>query len=318
MKNLLSVLCILALTGNVYAQKKKTTATTPATKASAPTPAMKSGVTPGFSVTETGLEYQIIKNAKAGTQPKVGDYVELHILTKGGDSVLFESRRVNENKPVSIQLAPASFKGDLVEGIMMMTPGDSAVFNMSVDSLIKAGIPSQAWMKEGTNQKLTYYVSLVSVKTADAVKKEQDAKSAQQVGIDDQLLQDYFKANNIKATRTASGLYYKIDKAGTGENAKAGQKVTVNYTGKTMDGKPFDSNVDPAFQHVQPFSFNLGQGQVIRGWDEGVQLLKKGSKGTLYIPSTLAYGAQGTGPIKPNAVLIFDIEVTDIEANAKN
>lgn len=266
-----------------------------------------------FNVTGTGLEYKFLRDVPGTNTPKTGDYVEVHLVTAIGDSVLFETRQMNNNQPVQFPLQPAAFKGDLVEGLMMMTPGDSAMFQMSVDTLLKAGSPSMPWMKPGTGQKLTYRVSMISVKTQDQMKMEQEANAAKQKMVDDAAIQQYLTQNKIKATKTASGLYYKIDKPGTGVNAKAGQKVTVNYTGKTMDGVIFDSNVDPQFQHVQPFEFALGQGQVIKGWDEGVALMKKGSKGTLYIPSTLAYGANGQGPIKPNSILIFDIEVKDIK-----
>ncbi len=132
--------------------------------------------------------------------------------------------------------------------------------------------------------------------------------------IDDNLLKDYFAKNHINATKTASGLYYSISKQGTGKNAMRGQTVTMNYTGKTLDGKTFDSNTDPNFRHVQPFNFSLGMGQVIKGWDEGVQLLNLGSKATLFIPSGLAYGERAMGnSIPPNSVLIFDVEVVNID-----
>jgi len=105
-----------------------------------------------------------------------------------------------------------------------------------------------------------------------------------------------------------------ITTKGLGPNAKPGKKVTMNYTGKLLNGKMFDSNTDPAKGHVQPFTFTLGVGQVIKGWDEGVQQLKLGSKGTLFIPSGLGYGEHGAGgDIPPNAVLVFDVEVTGID-----
>ncbi len=88
----------------------------------------------------------------------------------------------------------------------------------------------------------------------------------------------------------------------------------MKYTGKTLDGTPFDSNVDPKFGHVEPFKFVIGTGQVIPGWDEGVALLNKGAKGKLYIPSPLAYGPQGPPAIGANAVLVFDVEVVNIAA----
>jgi len=314
MKKTLAFICLLALTGNVYAQKKKKKEQDlpPATESVAQTTA-KTVQDEGFSKTPSGLEYKFIVDEAGATTPKIGDYIQVHIVTSVDDSVIFESRKINNNEPVQFQVAAPQMKGDLIEAIMLMTIGDSVVVRMSVDSLIKAGTPAQAWMKQGENQKIVYRLTLVSLKSMDEMKKEQEEQAAAQKGIDDQLLQDYFKANNIKATKTESGLYYKIDKKGTGENAKAGQKITVNYTGKTLDGVVFDSNVDPKFSHVQPFSFNLGQGQVIKGWDEGLQQMKKGSKGTLYIPSPLAYGAQGQGPIKANSILIFDVEVTDIQ-----
>lgn len=109
---------------------------------------------------------------------------------------------------------------------------------------------------------------------------------------------------------TKSGLRYKIEKEGTGAEAKAGQKVKVHYTGWLNDGKDgkgkkFDSSVDRG----QPFMFTLGVGQVIKGWDEGVAGMKSGGKRTLYIPAKLAYGNRGAGSaIPPNADLIFDVE----------
>jgi FKBP-type peptidyl-prolyl cis-trans isomerase FkpA len=153
-------------------------------------------------------------------------------------------------------------------------------------------------------------VVLTSVKSQDQVKKETEENASKQKGIDESLIQDYLKKNNIKAFKTETGLYYTINQAGAGDKARAGQKITVNYTGKTMDGKVFDSNVDPQFSHVEPFIFTLGEGQVIKGWDEGLMLLNRGAKATLYIPSTLAYGDRGAGgAIGPNEVLIFDVEV---------
>ena len=101
--------------------------------------------------------------------------------------------------------------------------------------------------------------------------------------------------------------------------AQAGDLVTVNYTGKLADGTVFDSNVDPKFKHVQPFSFTLGAGEVIPGWDKGVLGMKVGDKKTLVIPPEDAYGATGVkGVIPGNATLTFDVEVTNITNGATN
>src|ERR1035437_8912577 len=88
--------------------------------------------------------------------------------------------------------------------------------------------------------------------------------------------------------------------------AKTGDTVSMNYTGRLENGTVFDSNVDPKFNHVQPFVFTLGAGQVIPGWDKGIVGMKVGEKKTLTIPPEDGYGASGQGPIPPNATLIFD------------
>ena len=98
-------------------------------------------------------------------------------------------------------------------------------------------------------------------------------------------------------------------KVGTGAVATAGQIVTVHYTGWTLDGTQFDSSVDRG----TPFEFALGAGQVIKGWDQGVEGMKIGGKRKLRIPADLAYGSQGAGSIPPNSVLVFDVELLGVK-----
>ncbi len=116
-------------------------------------------------------------------------------------------------------------------------------------------------------------------------------------------------AENNQEVTTPSGLTYVDQVVGTGEVAVAGKTVNVHYTGWLENGKKFDSSVDRG----QPFSFPLGAGRVIKGWDEGVQGMKVGGKRKLTIPSNLGYGPQGAGGvIPPNATLIFDVELLGI------
>jgi FKBP-type peptidyl-prolyl cis-trans isomerase len=103
---------------------------------------------------------------------------------------------------------------------------------------------------------------------------------------------------------TSSGLQYVVLQEGTGDGVTAGKKVTVHYTGWLTNGTKFDSSLDRG----RPFDFNLGIGQVIKGWDEGVQGMKVGEKRKLLIPSALGYGPRGAGGvIPPNADLVFEV-----------
>jgi len=109
-------------------------------------------------------------------------------------------------------------------------------------------------------------------------------------------------------TTTPSGLQYRDDKVGDGQEAKAGHHVSVHYTGTLTDGKKFDSSRDRG----QPFQFGLGAGQVIRGWDEGVAGMKVGGRRTLVIPPALGYGSRNVGPIPANSTLVFDVELLGV------
>ena len=111
--------------------------------------------------------------------------------------------------------------------------------------------------------------------------------------------------------KTSSGLVYWDIRVGNGEVAKEGSHVRVHYTGWLTSGKKFDSSVDAG----KPFDFTIGNGEVIKGWEEGVAGMRVGGKRQLRIPPDLGYGADGTpdGPIPPNATLIFDVHLLGVE-----
>ena len=284
----------------------------------------------GFKKTH-GIEYKIVKDAP-GSTAKMGDIVEFNLIAKVDTQELGNTYK--QGHPGALKVGEPKGAGDLAAVLPFLSVGDSAIVQISCDSIIKSIPPAQLeqalkmqpWMKKG--KKITINMSIVSIKSMDEYKKDMEtkqaqaqneakAKAAEQMPIDDKTLQDYFAKNNIKAQKTASGLYYTIQKPGSGAQITDGQTVSMMYTGKTLEGKAFDSNQDTTIGHhgSDPLVFPVGAHQMIPGVDEGVALLKKGSKATLYLPSPLAYGAQSPSPnVAPNSILIFEVEITDVKA----
>lgn len=279
-----------------------------------------------------GLMYKLVKDAPGTLHPVVGGGVEIHLQNIVDDSLIYSSRQAFDGRPSSFKVPPVQYEGDVLQALMLMTPGDSAVIAIPVDSLMAHGQPEMPWMRRNSPQKLVYTIVLASVISPEQLQREEEAKrknmeemqrkaqedaaahAAKQGPIDDKLITDYLKEHKIKTQKTEQGLYYKITKEGDGAQPQPGQQVYVMYTGKLLNGNVFDSNMDPKYGHTDPFDFKLGEGRVIKGWDIGIGLLKKGTKATLYIPSTLAYGQRAMGPdIPANSVLIFDVELTDIK-----
>ena len=138
---------------------------------------------------------------------------------------------------------------------------------------------------------LLFILILVSCEKESKAEKEEAA------------IQAYLIENNITVSPTYSGLYYIETFKGSGASADGGDRVKVKYTGTFLDGEEFDSGV---------FTFTLGIGQVIQGWDEGISYMNEGGKAILLIPSSLGYGSQGSGSIPGYTPLLFDVEVLDV------
>ncbi len=254
---------------------------------------------PDFVTMKSGLKYNDIK-VGTGTEAKNGDLIEIHFkgwIVKDSSNI-FSDWSVDStkkadmiadsyamNQPMKFVLGTESFIKGSEEGIVGMKVGGQRAIV----------IPSSlAYGPEGMgpippNSSIKVYVELVSSKEA-VVAKMWDVDST------------LFKT-------TASGLKYAIIKEGEGELVGKEKQVTVHYSGFLLDGTKFDSSVE----RDEPFTFVAGVGQVIPGWDEGVQLMKKGSKARFIVPSNLAYGDRDLGKIPPNSILIFDVEVLDIK-----
>ncbi len=283
-----------------------------------------------FKTVNPKLQYVFIVDKPTKDHPKDGDDVMMRMIAICNNRFMYNSAQASKGKPAAFSVAKAAFKGDIADVLMTMTPGDSVICLVDAQSMFdytKKKMPD--YIKPG--DKIQYNIRLVSIKTKAEKEKEQQAAMAKfmqeeqlkqntdankLIVEDDKALQNYFSQKHITPIKTKSGMYYSIQQEGSGLLATAGDTVVMNYRGNLLDGTVFDSNIDSAFMHVQPLTFVLGAGRVIKGWDEGISYLKPGSKATFYIPSPLAYGPQSrpgsaANPkgIPANAVLIFDVEL---------
>jgi len=265
-----------------------------------------------YNVTPGGLFYKYIEQGQSNKVAQIGDVATIHVEYRLGDSLIFTTAHINaEGEPVTEFLKAPQYRGDVNEGLLMMKPGDKMEFKCIVDSLAaqtNATLP--AFVKSGDFA--TWTITMFDLKTADEYKKAQEDHKSLQAQKDDEIISQYLKKNKLNYIKSPAGVYIVIHEEGFDDSPVKGQKVTVNYTGKLLDGKVFDSNVDPQFKHVQPFTFTLLANQVIKGWDDAISMLRRKSKATLYIPSPLAYGSKSPSPdIPANSILVFDIEILD-------
>jgi FKBP-type peptidyl-prolyl cis-trans isomerase FkpA len=263
----------------------------------------------GTTILPSGIAFKKIINGTGKLKPQIDDQVMMHIRAYVSDSMLFDSYKLNNNEPVPAKISKPQFNGDIMDAITMLVEGDSAVMYVPQDSIFRNGMKPPFAIP---GDLVFYQIKMISVKNAIEFEKEQKEIASRANIIDDEKIATYIKANNLVGVKkTSSGLYYQITEEGKGDLVPVGKEVTMNYTGYLLDGTVFDSNIKEEFQHVQPFKFALGKGQVIKGWDEGVALLNKGAKAKLLIPSSMAYGSQARPGLPANSVLIFDVQLVD-------
>ncbi len=261
-------------------------------------------------VSDTGLKYQLHDQNTDARKAKVGDVMTIHLTLKNSkDSVLRDTHK--EGTPLKLMLQVPPFKGSFEEGLAMLAKGDSATFFVSADSLFgRAMQPMPPGVTKGSD--IAFNVKILNVQSEEEYRKSEAEAMGKQKGVDDKAIVDYLAKNNLtgKAQKTENGVYYIITQDGTGPQPQRGDAVTIHYTGKLLDGKVFDSSQKTG----QPIQLQIGVGMVIPGWDDAILKLKKGTKATLVIPSTMGYGPQGSPPAIPgNAVLVFDVDLVNVQ-----
>lgn len=275
-----------------------------------------------FKKGKGGVVYKVDRTG-SGESIKQGQFLEFHSKSTYGDSVLSDTRlTMAQIQPFdSAQIPPDDYKI-----LKELRKGDKITYKISTDSAFKGG-QMAPWAKKG--QFIITEISILNIyKTREEAQvaykaaalegqKKADAKflvdKKAQLDKDEKIISDYLAKNNITATvKSPMGVHVQILSPGT-DKVTDSSNVKINYTGQTLAGVVFDSNIDPKFGHTEPYIVSMGAPQVIKGWIESLNMLSKGAKARVFIPSALGYGEQGNGSsIPPNENLIFDMEVIDL------
>lgn len=254
---------------------------------------------------ESGLEYKFVNQDKMAAMPMIGDIIAIEFRFTNSEDKLIE-----ESDLFRTQLQkPSHLGGSIEDALTIMHKGDSAIFLIKAEDYYTK--TRQVRVPEGIKptEMLKFHIKMVDVMPFDDFEQERQAARISDERFEDKLLEDYIERTNIQVEPTASGMYYIVKEEGSGLAPTPGKKVTVHYMGYFIDGKLFDSSYD----RNKPFTFTLGVGEVIFGWDEGISKMKVGGKAQLVIPSSLAYGSKKNGPIPPHSTLVFDVELISVQ-----
>jgi FKBP-type peptidyl-prolyl cis-trans isomerase FkpA len=295
-----------------------------------------------YKKTKSGLVYKIFHQGKSSDPlAKNNDVLKYNIIEKLNDSLFATSYG---KMPGYSQLSTMNIPNySPIEIFPFLRKGDSAVVVLSMDTLMKLGVAQQQFpmAKKGDKLTLTYKILNIfhedSTARADMNLESEKDKPRQQKEMEEQMakqekavkeqrekdetewkksgeidkeikaMEKYLAAKKITALKTGKGTFVVIKDPGNGPAAQPGKWVTVKYNGKRLEN-------DSTFQ-ANTYTFQLGKGVAIQGWDEGIQLFKKGGKGTLYIPGFLAFGKNPPpgSPFKEFDPVIFDIEIIDVK-----
>lgn len=259
---------------------------------------------------ESGL-YIIQEKQGRGRLPNEGDVLRLHFSVSTIDGM--ELFSTFNREPMDIPFGEQFDTEGFDEGIGYLQKGGK--LKMIVPSNLGFDSVGRGQMVPPFST-LIYEAELLEVLSKETIEREkeaqrkvEEAKAGNAKKEEAAKIQSYIKRENVTVTPTASGLYFIEEEAGTGTQAAAGKEVKVHYTLYNIDGQKLQSSLDGG----QAFSFTLGQGQVIQGWDEGIAMMKAGGKATLLVPSSLAYGATARGQdIPAYSPLVFEVELLEV------
>ncbi|MFD0752190.1 FKBP-type peptidyl-prolyl cis-trans isomerase [Mucilaginibacter calamicampi] len=277
----------------------------------------------GFKRTSKGTIYRIV-TANPGEKIKLDQIITFNMVQKTEkDSVLASTYAVG--RPFQARCAA---DGDLMDLFPLLAVKDSVIIKVPTDSIFNGKEETRpAFFPKGSN--LMVFLKIEKVQSLDEAMAERNKALEEERAVTAKLATQeagiastYIADNKLLLKTTPSGLKYTVTQATIKRKPLPGDTVYVHYLGRTLDGKVFDTSIEAEAiksgtkqdgRAYEPISFALGRGEVIPGWDEGLQLLNEGSKATFIIPSKLAYGERGAGnDIPPYATLRFDVELVKV------
>lgn len=280
---------------------------------------------PEKRVTQNGMEISVIEAGTEQIEPGLTMLLSFNVKT-ATDSLLIDTSLDGMPRPTrKVDSIWYANKGGVEEVLFNLNKGDSVMFKITADKIYGPATPPQL----KPDDLVTVNLKVIDAMSMDDFRvyreKLLEEKSKGQLAIDVAIIDAYLEENGIDAVKLESGLRYIITKEGEGENVKSGQVIRANYAGYVLNGEYFDTSIEEVAKEqglytegrsYAPFETAVGVGAVIKGWDEGFQLLNQGSKATFYIPSTLAYGPRArSAQIGPNSILVFDVELVEVKSN---
>ncbi|HJX71892.1 MAG TPA: FKBP-type peptidyl-prolyl cis-trans isomerase [Bacteroidales bacterium] len=263
---------------------------------------------PGFSRGKHGIYYQLHKIGEDTDKALPGDFVTADITYQTMyDSVFFAGRR-------KLQITEPRFKGGIDDCFMMLAEKESATFIISASDFFRLTLQSDlpSFLNEDDMMKVT--LDIIEIQTEEEFVKEKEAflRWIEDFGDYEKIiLKQFLDQEKLSVKPEKDGMYRIILKEGTGLQIEAGDTITINYEGKFLNGKFFDSTI----KRNQPFQFVYGtEWQVIKGLEEALAMMTEGEKSLFIFPSEMAFGKEGssTGIIPPYTSLIFEVEVLEV------
>ena len=278
---------------------------------------------PGFKKSESGIFYKYYVESKDTTKVREGSILTMNIKYRlkiaGKDSVLFNSATMP--KAFEISQAKSEFKGDVFEAFSMLHKGDSASFIVNAkDFFLKTAKYPQLPPGIDSTTVMYFDVKLLNCETLAARQKAEMIKAEKFKSEEPVKIQAYIAKNKITVAPSDSGVYVITQNAGSGRGIVKGDFVKINLVVSNTEGKKIFSTLD----QNKPISFEYGKPFDTRGFDVAISKMKKGSKATVLVPSSMGFGPQGKKDmsgqdiISPYSPVVYDIEVLDLKTKAEN